>query len=143
LADRLYGAAIRTSVSKMEQFAACPFKFFVHSGLRAEERKKFEVDIRDQGNFQHEVLALFHAQLKGEHKRWRDITPQEARERIKSIAASLMISFRDGLLQSTDETKFTARVLTDSLQDFVETLIGWMRAQYAFDPGAVELPFGS
>lgn len=142
LADKLYGKAIRTSVSKMEQFAACPFKFFVHSGLRAEERKKFEVDIRDQGNFQHEVLAEFHARLKGEGKRWRDITPEEARERIKSIAASHVISFREGLLQSTDETKFTARVLTDSLQDFVETLVGWMRTQYAFDPGAVELPFG-
>ncbi|HEX4645704.1 MAG TPA: hypothetical protein VH598_08855, partial [Verrucomicrobiae bacterium] len=46
-AGRLYGPVLRTSVSRMEQFAACPFKFFVHSGLRAEERKMFEVDIRD------------------------------------------------------------------------------------------------
>jgi len=52
LAGELYGPALRTSVSRMEQFAACPFKFFVHSGMRAEERKLFELDIRDQGNFQ-------------------------------------------------------------------------------------------
>jgi len=142
LAHQLYGPALKTSVSRMEQFAACPFKFFVHSGLRAEERKKFEMDIRDQGNFQHEVLAEFHIQLKEDKKRWRDITPTEARERIKSIAASRMVSFREGLLQSTDETKFTARVLMESLQDFVETLIGWMQRQYAFDPVEVELPFG-
>ena len=32
--------------------------------------------------------------------------------------------------------------MTESLQDFVETLVGWMRSQYAFDPMAVELPFG-
>jgi ATP-dependent helicase/nuclease subunit B len=142
LAEQLYGPALRTSVSRMEQFAACPFKFFVHSGLRAEERKLFELDIRDQGNFQHEVLALFHDQLRRDGKRWRDLTPAEARERIKGVAASLMINFRDGLLQSSEETKFTARILTESLQDFVETLIGWMRAQYAFDPMRVELPFG-
>lgn len=142
LAHQLYGPALRTSVSKMEQFAACPFKFFVHSGLRAQERKKFELDVRDQGNFQHEVLADFHDQLKGEKKRWRDITPAEARERIKTIAAGKIVSFREGLLQSSDETKFTARILTESLQDFVETLIGWMQKQYAFDPMQVELPFG-
>ncbi|MDB6020655.1 MAG: helicase-exonuclease AddAB subunit AddB [Pedosphaera sp.] len=142
LAHQLYGPALRTSVSRMEQFAACPFKFFVHSGLRAEERKLFELDVRDQGNFQHEILAEFHDQLKSEKKRWRDITPAEARERIKSIAASRMVSFREGLLQSSEEGKFTARVLTESLQDFTETLIGWMRRQYAFDPTAVELPFG-
>jgi ATP-dependent helicase/nuclease subunit B len=142
LAARLYGPELRTSVSRMEQFAACPFKFFVHSGLRAEERKLFELDIRNQGNFQHEVLAYFHIQLQKEGKRWRDLEPREARERIQTLAAGMAVSFRDGLLQATEETKFTARMLTESLQDFVETLIGWMRKQYSFDPAAVELPFG-
>jgi ATP-dependent helicase/nuclease subunit B len=33
-------------------------------------------------------------------------------------------------------------MLTASLQDFVETLVEWMREQYQFDPVAVELPFG-
>jgi ATP-dependent helicase/nuclease subunit B len=142
LAARLYGPELRTSVSRMEQFSACPFKFFVHSGLRAEERKVFELDIRNQGNFQHEVLASFHIQLQKENKRWRDIEPAEARERIKTLAAGLAVSFQDGLMQATDESKFTARMLTESLQDFMETLIGWMQRQYAFDPSAVELPFG-
>ena len=74
LAAQLYGPELRTSVSRMEQFAACPFKFFVHSGLRAEERELFELDYRDQGNFQHDVLEFFHHQLARENKRWRDIT---------------------------------------------------------------------
>ncbi len=142
LAARLYGPVLRTSVSRMEQFAACPFKFFVHSGLRAEERKLFELDKREQGSFQHDVLALFHEQLRSEQKRWRDITPREARERIARIARSLMASYRDGLLEASEESRFMARVLTESLQDFVETLVGWMREQYQFDPAEVELPFG-
>jgi ATP-dependent helicase/nuclease subunit B len=33
-------------------------------------------------------------------------------------------------------------VLTTSLQDFVETLVTWMRRQYQFDPVSVELAFG-
>jgi ATP-dependent helicase/nuclease subunit B len=142
LAERLYTPALRTSVSRMEQFAACPFQFFVHSGLRAEERKKFELDIRDQGSFQHDVLAEFHQSLRAENKLWRDLTPADARERVATIAAAQSLGFRDGLLHSTEQGLFTARVLAQSLQDFVETLIGWMRRQYAFDPTEVELPFG-
>ncbi len=141
LAEQLYGDSLKSSVSRMEQFAACPFKFFVHSGLRAEERKRFELDIRDQGNFQHEVLMLFHDQLREEGKRWRDISPADARDRIEKIALGLIISFRDGLMHATEQNQFIARVLTESLQDFVETLIDWMRQQYAFDPVRVELPF--
>jgi len=142
LAERLYGPTLRTSVSRLEQFAACPFRFFVHSGLLAEERQLFELDVREQGSFQHDALRLFHEQLREENTRWRDITPAEARERIGRIARALAASYRDGLLQASEETRFTARVLTESLQDFVETAVVWMREQYAFDPVAVELAFG-
>ena len=129
-------------MSRLEQFAACPFKFFVHSGLKAEERKLFELDVREQGSFQHDVLALFHQQLRQEKKRWRDITPPEARSRIARIANALVVSYHDGLLQATEQSRFKARLLTESLQDFVETLVGWMGRQYQFDPVEVELPFG-
>jgi ATP-dependent helicase/nuclease subunit B len=142
LAARLYGPILRTSVSRMEQFAACPFKFFVNSGLRAEERKLFELDVKEQGTFQHDVLALFHEELCAENKRWRDITPTEARQRVACIAKSLMASYRDGLLQASEQSRFMARILMESLEDFVETLVGWMQQQYQFDPAKVELPFG-
>ena len=63
LAEKLFGPTLRSSVSRLEEFAQCPFRFFVHSGLRAEERKVFELDAREQGSFQHEVLKRFHEQL--------------------------------------------------------------------------------
>src|SRR5208283_4802234 len=98
LAEQLYGPALHTSVSRLEQFAACSFKFFVHSGLRAEERQFFELDVRERGSFQHEALARFHQELQAEKKRWRDITPDEARRRMGEIVANIAPSFRDGLM---------------------------------------------
>jgi ATP-dependent helicase/nuclease subunit B len=143
LAARLYGPTLRSSVSRMERFAACPFQFFVHSGLRAEERKLFELDVKEQGTFQHDVLAWFHQELHAEGKRWRDITPEEARNRIAGLGKKLTESYHNGLLQASEQTRFVAGVLTESLQDFVEILVGWMRDQYLFDPVAVELGFGT
>src|SRR5439155_8761300 len=113
LAARLYGPLLRTSVSRMEQFAACPFKFFVHSGLRAEERKRFELDIKEQGTFQHDVLAMFHEQLRRENKRWRDISPREARELIARVATAVAATYRDGLLRETEQTRFLLRDMTE------------------------------
>lgn len=142
LAEDVYGSTLRTSVSRMEQFAACPFKFFVHSGLRAEERKVFELDVKEKGTLQHDILAEFHNQLRREKLRWRDISPEEARARVGRIAQGLIETYRNGLLQATEESRFAGKMLTRSLQDFIGTLVGWMGEQYRFDPVAVELPFG-
>jgi ATP-dependent helicase/nuclease subunit B len=142
LAEKIYGPVLRSSVSRLEEFAQCPFKFFVRSGLHANERKVFELDARERGNFQHDVLKIFHEQLQTEGHRWRDLEPIEARERIGQIAASQMESFRDGLFRDSAETIFAARALAATLQDFVEVIVGWMRGQYEFDPAAAELGFG-
>jgi ATP-dependent helicase/nuclease subunit B len=142
LADAIYGPRLQSSVSRLEEFAQCPFRFFVHSGLRAEERKAFELDARERGSFQHEVLKRFHEQLTAEGRRWRDLEPAAARERIGQIAADLAPGYRDGLLRADDQGRFTARVLAEALEDFVETLVTWMRGQYEFDPAVAELEFG-
>ncbi len=142
LAEKLYAPVLRSSVSRLEEFAQCPFRFFVRSGLRANERKIFELDARERGNFQHDVLKIFHEQLQSEGKRWRDLEPVEARERIAKIAAAQMEHFRDGLFRDSAETLFAARALAVSLQDFVEVIVGWMHTQYDFDPAAAELGFG-
>ena len=142
MAGRLYGSILRTSVSRLEEFAQCPFKYFVRSGLKAGERKLFELDARERGSFQHDVLKEFHEQLAAENKRWRDLTPLEARERVGEIARALTADFREGLLRDSAQTLFAARAMTESLQNFIEVVVSWMREQYEFDPAAVELDFG-
>jgi ATP-dependent helicase/nuclease subunit B len=142
LVEQLYGVILRSSVSRLEEFAQCPFKFFVKSGLHAGERKRFELDARERGNFQHDVLKQFHEQLLAENRRWRDLTPAQARERIGAIADAEMEHFRHGLLRDSAESAFSARTMAAALQDFIEVIVTWMREQYDFDPAQVELGFG-
>jgi ATP-dependent helicase/nuclease subunit B len=142
IAQKLYGAELRTSVSRMEEFAACSFKFFVHSGLRGEERQRFELDVRERGSFQHEALALFHQRLLQENKNWRDITPAEARRRVQECVDQLLPQFHDGLINATAQTRFAARIVGESLQDFVAATVEWM-AHYQFNPRESELGFGT
>jgi len=142
LAGRIHGPVLKSSVSRLEEFAQCPFRFFVHVGLRAEERKRFELDSRERGSFQHEVLSQFHEELAAGNRRWRDLTPDEAREHVGRIAAELAPGYREGLMRADHESRFATRALTAALQDLVGTLVTWMHGQYEFDPARAETGFG-
>jgi ATP-dependent helicase/nuclease subunit B len=141
VAEALYGRELHTSVSALETFAGCPFEYFVRYGLRADERVLFEADPRQTGSFQHEILSHFHEQLRHDNKRWRDITPQNARDRIEAIGLELSRTFGEGLFEADDRSRFMARALIEQLEKLMAALVGWMR-QYEFDPREVELSFG-
>jgi len=139
--NRLYSDRLRTSASRLEQFAACPFQFFVTAGLRARERDRFEVDARKTGTFMHEVLRQFHEEVTGDKLRWRDLPATAARQRIARIALEQQGRVAAGVLASQPRHIFRADSLTALLQDFVAAVIDWMRT-YRFDPVAVELGIG-
>ncbi|MGA3180405.1 MAG: PD-(D/E)XK nuclease family protein [Verrucomicrobiota bacterium] len=141
LAGRLYGPVLRTSVSRLELFAGCAFRFFVNVGLQAEERRLFELDARQKGSFQHKALELFHHQLQQDNKTWHDLSPAEARQRMGKICARLIPTFQEGLLAANAASRFAARTMAGSLEDFVAAMAEWM-SQYEFEPCAAEVDFG-
>lgn len=139
--DKLYGRDLKVSVSSMERFAMCPFRFFLEKGLRVHERMEFELGIREQGSFQHEVLSKFHLELKAENKKWRVLRAEEAVRRIGRIADEVIETFNDGLLTATEENAFTGECYKKALQEFIEAVYSWFDFN-EFDPEYVELPFG-
>ena len=141
VAAALYGKALQTSVTRIEQFAACPFRFFITSGLRAQEQRIFEVDAKKRGQFQHEVLRHFHEQLRGEGLRWRELTPEQARQRVRAIAGEHVKTFEGGLFLDNERDRFSVGQLTLAVEKFVEKLVGWMHKRYLFDPAQAELRF--
>ncbi|MCW5554586.1 MAG: PD-(D/E)XK nuclease family protein [Verrucomicrobiae bacterium] len=140
-ATTLYGREPACSISGLENFASCPFKFFVSHGLRAEERKRFELDSRERGSFQHEVLTVFHNELMAEQRKWRDVLPDEARARVRRIGQALLSDYRHGLFGANAGRRFEGEALLASLETLIAVLVGWAR-NYQFDPALVETGFG-
>lgn len=139
--EKLFGSELATSVSALEDYAACPFKFFVARGLRAEERKLYEADEREQGTFQHEVLKEFLRRVCAQGRTWRLVSAVEACVMVRQIGEDLLLCFRDGLFQSTAAARFRAEILITQLEDLIAVLVGWA-AQYEFEPAVAELDFG-
>lgn len=138
---RLYGPSPEVSVSALESLAACPFQFFVRRGLRGRERATFEVDRRHTGSLAHELLSRFHAAIVSDGKRWRDLTPGEARQRLADVAAVHLASYGGGVFVATPEARWEAEAVVERLQDLVGVLVGWMDC-YRFDPTLAEVEFG-
>ncbi len=138
---RLYANPFRTSVSALEQFAACPFKFFLSKGLGLEERIEFEVDARERGKFQHEILSEFHARATRDGKQWRDWSEAQASQLVREIGEEKLRTFGEGLFNMNAQRHFTAELLIANLERLTATLVNWM-AQYRFNPSHVELGFG-
>lgn len=141
-AAALYGNELKGSVSRLEQFGQCPFQFFVSVGLKAQERVKFEVDVRERGNFQHEVLQLLHPRIRESGRRWHDVSPDEAEVLVEEIATELRRTYKDGLFEHEEQNRFDADQIVIQLKSFVRTIFGWMNT-YQLEPEGVEIPFGT
>lgn len=138
--EKLFTRELKSSVSRLEEFAACPFKFFAASGLRLQERKEFQFDDRDKGSFHHDVLEEFHKRIIASGRRWRDLAPTEAANLVAAIARERLPAYENGKFQRNGAARFTGELLIERLQQLVTALIAWM-PQYDFDPTASEIAF--
>lgn len=132
---------LRSSASRLEQFAACPFQFFLRSGLKAEERNQQRLDAKTLGSFQHAVLEKFHRHVQAQKRQWRDLTPQEARKLVAQIIDNAAGAFQHGIFQKNEAASLSLETASEKLQEFIAVTIQWMQ-QYDFDPHTAELSFG-
>jgi len=137
----LYGEELKLSVTALEQFAACPFQFFVARGLKAQERDEFTVDARRTGEFQHEVLAEFHRRVTASGNRWRAISPDQAAAWLHEIGTQRLAHYQHGLFSADAAREFQAHALIRNLEQLVTTLTLWS-SRNEFEPAAVEVGFG-
>lgn len=105
------GMAAVLSPSRLESFAACPFKYFVNYGLRPSERKPFELESSDIGSVYHGCLLRFCDRLSSGARRarvpmndpssdWMRVTKEEVSQMIEDILAEMAETEFDGLLSA-------------------------------------------
>jgi ATP-dependent helicase/nuclease subunit B len=87
----------------------------------------------------HELLAGFHASIMAEGRRWRDLSPDEARERFDVLAARTA-TFGEGIFMATAESRWQVEALVRNLREVVALLVAWAR-QSEFDPALAEVAF--
>ena len=127
LAKRLFlgKSTFRTSVSRMENYRGCPYRYFLQYGLKLSEEKEAAVEAPDVGNYLHAGLHQFGEYLKRSQKAWRDATDEEISKTSQDIADILAPRVRSGALLSDAAARYTKNAMDRTLR----TTLTRLRAQ--------------
>ena len=140
-AKALYGKNILSSVSRLERFAGCPFSFFAEYGLKAEERRLYQLHTPDLGTLFHEVLELFSNKLEEDSIQWTDLTKEHTKDLIETCVDEAAPRLSDRILMESAANKYLIRRLKR-----VSVKAAWALVQHLqmgdFTPAGYEVGFG-
>lgn len=138
---KLYGKEMFSSVSRLEKFVACPFNYFIRYGLKAEERKLYEISTPDLGLLFHSVLEIFAHKLKDDNILWRELTREDCDEIVEYAVDKAVPELGSEILLSTSSYIYLIKRLKRISKRAVWTLTEHIK-QGLFEPFEFELGFG-
>lgn len=141
LVAELYGSVLRSSISRLQSFAACPFQHFANYGLKLEERQRHQVDALQLGILFHAVLRTFVERLQREGLDWAELSDEEAQKRAAAVTDEIMPRLQNEILLSTARYRHLARQVHRTVA-WAVTVLGRHARRSKFAPAALELPFG-
>ncbi|OPX87579.1 MAG: ATP-dependent helicase/deoxyribonuclease subunit B [Pelotomaculum sp. PtaB.Bin104] len=137
----LYGRTLKTSVSGVEKFRACPFAHFLSHGLRLRDRAIFRVSPSDLGQFFHAALKLFGDRLQESGLDWGDISPQDCKAITGEVVDFLAPRLQSEILLETARQRHLTGKIKRLVQRATLVLSEYSR-RGEFSPVGLELSFG-
>ena len=136
MAEKLYGGPHSVSVSRLETFAACPFRHFMQYGLRPVELKPWQVTRADEGNFYHDAVEklLSDPAVAG-------MTAEQAVSHMDEVAERLLSPMMDGPLGNDPVMLSHSRRMRDVARRAARTITQHLSGS-RFTPCALEVRFG-
>lgn len=128
------------SASRLEEYAQCPYRHFVHYGLQPVPRKEWAVAPADVGTFFHEAMRGFTEKAKT-HKAWPEISRQECNDLMGEVLQPLTKLWEDGPLSDNAQCLALGQRYIRIIQR-----AAWMFTRHAkessFRPSRAEVSFG-
>lgn len=109
----LWPDGLRSAVSRLESFSACPFSYFAKYTLNARERKTQGVNPADAGSFMHAFIDMFSKRLLENGRTWHEVDESYIDEEIEAIMGVLDSRLNKYALQNSPRT---ARLFTRLLK---------------------------
>ncbi|MBE5786065.1 MAG: hypothetical protein E7324_00830 [Clostridiales bacterium] len=128
------------SVSRLEQFAACPYKHFVEQGLSPQPRKEWTLTPIDAGNFYHSALEGF-TRLLPALENWPRIDKKTCDAAVDRAAEPLFAQLMGGVMGDSARMRALGEKYRRVLRRVAWTFTKGARVS-AFETRAAEIRFG-
>ncbi|MCR5304299.1 MAG: PD-(D/E)XK nuclease family protein [Lachnospiraceae bacterium] len=138
--EALYGKKLRESVTRIETFAQCPYRYFLGFGLGLKERRDYSVTSLDTGIFLHDALERFGEIAAVNNKGWADLTEPQMQEYARAATDEVARKYKDTPLGAAGRNRYMQQRLYRILMRSV-SVIGHQIAGGGFKPVAYEAEF--
>ena len=95
------------SISRLESYAACPYKHFSRYFLKLKERKELAFDVLELGDFFHNALYEVFKHIDSQSKAWDDLSDNEIDQAIEKAIEILTLD--NGIYQAHKEISYRNR----------------------------------
>jgi ATP-dependent helicase/nuclease subunit B len=140
IVDSFFQGSLRTSVTRLERFASCPFAHFAGSILGLQERELFKLDPPGMGVFMHEAMSILFSRLH-DSKELAKMGADEIATLVAEIVEELAPRLQNEILLSSARYRYMTRVLRRILRNSVAALAEHERYSL-FQPVGHEIIFG-
>ena len=140
IVKRLYRGRV-SSASQLENYAACPYRFYIDYGLRPSPRREYSILKTDSGVIYHEAISKYVEMLIELGSSAEEMTREESDAKAESIFNGVCERFRQGMLKDSAQLNaMTARMLA-VFKSTAWAVLEQVRSS-RFKPAATEISFG-
>ncbi|MFD1677704.1 PD-(D/E)XK nuclease family protein [Alicyclobacillus fodiniaquatilis] len=137
----LYGQPLRTSVHRLETYAACPYRYFLRYGLNVEPLQLNGMQASDVGNLLHDTVFALVDQERTGNVQFETLTRDEMVNLAKQVFETQLETPKHALFQQRPSRLAKALDLRLQLEAIAEVL--WLHACHSkFRPKQLEWSFG-
>lgn len=124
--SRLYGDTLKTSISRLEQYKACPFSYYIKYGLHLSDKSNFNVEAIDTGTFMHDVIDTFFEKIEEKSLSIKQLSQEQEEELVEEIIEEKLNLKKNYIFTSIPKYRVLAsrlkRVIKQSMKYIVNSL---------------------
>lgn len=139
-ARALYGSVLYGSISRLEQYASCPYGHFLKYGLGLSEPQEYVLESADLGNIFHDVLASFGKDLERDGYSWKDFPEEYGDAKVSEKLKWIKEQYGDELLLDKARNGYALSRADRILKRSLKVLKKHMQAS-AFHTYGLEIDF--
>ena len=102
----LYPGQLRGSVSSLETYAGCPYRYFLRFGLNIDQGDSYEIQSFDRGLLVHDIIKRFTERLSKDGSGWKNFTDEYASSVIPEIAAEAASAYSGSLYYDNKRNEY-------------------------------------
>ncbi len=142
VAKTLYGSEITNSITRLEQYAQCPYAHFLSYGLQLEDREVYKFMSYDLGNIFHSILELFSKKLKENNEEWKTIVDDDRDKLIEECVKIVTEEYGNDILKSSARNEYMIKRIERIAKRTVWALQHQLQ-RGKFEPSSYEIQFSA